>query len=335
MPDISMKNMLEAGVHFGHQTHRWNPKMKPFIFAPRNGIYIIDLEKTVKHAQEACTFIRNTVADGGKILFVATKKQAKVITKEAAERAGMPNVTERWLGGTLTNFQTIRRGCEKLDQLELWKQDGTYDLLPKKETVMLERKRKKLDSSLGGVRTMRSLPAALFIIDPEMERIAVAEANRLGIPVVAVVDTNCNPDPIDFVIPGNDDAIKSVTLFVSLIADACLEGGALFEQRMRQQHAPVAEAKVQQLSAVGEAPKAPAGPIVERVRRQQLRNIPTDIDYREAEGEEEPAAVSAASTEEAVVEEAKPEVDVKATEAAVAPPEEKGKKKKKDKEKPS
>ena len=208
MPEISMKNMLEAGVHFGHQTHRWNPKMKPFIFAPRNGIYIIDLEKTVKHAKDACTFIRNTVAEGGKILFVATKKQAKIIARDAAERAEMPFVTERWLGGTLTNFATIRRGCEKLDQLDLWRTDGTYELLPKKETVVLERKRKKLDSSLGGVRAMRALPAALFIIDPEMERIAVAEANRLGIPVVAVVDTNCDPDPIDFVIPGNDDALE-------------------------------------------------------------------------------------------------------------------------------
>ena len=294
MPEISMKNMLEAGVHFGHQTHRWNPKMKPFIFAPRNGIYIIDLEKTVKHAKDACTFIRNTVAEGGKILFVATKKQAKVIAKDAAERAEMPFVTERWLGGTLTNFATIRRGCEKLDQLDLWRTDGTYELLPKKETVVLERKRKKLDSSLGGVRAMRSLPAALFIIDPEMERIAVAEANRLGIPVVAVVDTNCDPDPIDFVIPGNDDALKSVTLFANLIADACLEGGALFEQRMRQQHAP--SVPVAAVPAGEAAAPRPSGPVIEKVRRQMVRNIPTDIDYR-AEGEEE--ATEAANTEAA------------------------------------
>jgi len=275
MPEISMKNMLEAGVHFGHQTHRWNPKMKPYIFAPRNGIYIIDLEKTVNYAKEACKFISSVVADGGKILFVATKKQAKVVAKEAAERAGMPNVTERWLGGTLTNFATIRRGCEKLDELERWKTDGTYELLPKKEVVVHERKRVKLEASLGGVKHMRALPSALFIIDPENERIAVAEANRLGIPVVAIVDTNCNPDPIDYLIPGNDDAIKSVTLFANLIADACIEGGSMFEQRMRQQSSPVAHASQQ--SAAAEA--KPAGPVVEKVVHRGVKNIPTDIDY--------------------------------------------------------
>lgn len=293
MPEVSMKNMLEAGVHFGHQTHRWNPKMKQFIFGPRNGIYIIDLEKTVRHSVDACTFIRNTVADGGKILMVATKKQAKLIARDAAERAGMPHVTERWLGGTLTNFQTIRRGCERLDELDRWRTDGTYDRLPKKETVMLERKRKKLEASLGGVRHMRSLPAALFIIDPETERIAVREANRLGLPVVALVDTNCDPDPIDYVIPGNDDAIKSVTLFVNLIAEACLEGGALLEQRLRQSQ-PAQPA--QQQPKEEEQAAAPSGPVVERVVRKQLRNIPTEIDYR-AEGEEE-------VTEEVVVEDA-------------------------------
>lgn len=286
MPDVSMKNLLEAGVHFGHQTHRWNPKMKQFIFGPRNGIYIIDLEKTVRHAKDACTFVKNTVADGGKILFVATKKQAKDIAKQAAERAGMPNVTERWLGGTLTNFQTIRRGCDKLDQFDTWEKDGTYEALPKKEVVVLERKRKKLLASLGGVRHMRSLPSALFIIDPEMEAIAVREANRLGVPVVAVVDTNCDPDPIDYVIPGNDDALKSVTLFVNLIADACIEGSSLFEQRMRQGSG----------QQDGEPRMPGAAPIVERVRVKQphvahVKNIPTDIDYRVDSTGEEPAEV--------------------------------------------
>lgn len=316
--------MLEAGVHFGHQTHRWNPKMKPYIFAPRNGIYIIDLEKTVRHAQDACNFVKNTVADGGKILFVATKKQAKVVAKEAAERAGMPFVTERWLGGTLTNFQTIRRGCEKLEQLELWKTDGTYAALPKKEVVMLERKRKKLELSLGGVRNLRSLPAALFIIDPEMEHIAVAEANRLGIPVVAVVDTNCNPDPIDYLIPGNDDAIKSVTLFVNLIADACLEGGNLFEQRMRSHAAPVAQPS-------GEAPATaeakPQGPVVERVVRRQVKNIPTDIDYRDDATEDEATETPAAALE-AVTEEASAEVKEEPVAAKPAPKAKKETKKK-------
>lgn len=298
MPEISMKNMLEAGVHFGHQTHRWNPKMKPFIFAPRNGIYIIDLEKTVRHAREACTFLKGVVADGGKVLFVATKKQAKTIAKEAAERAGMPNVTERWLGGTLTNFQTIRKGCEKLDQIDSWRTDGTYEAIPKKEVVVHERKRKKLEASLGGVRHMKSLPSALFIIDPEMEHIAVKEANRLGIPVVAVVDTNCDPDPIDYVIPGNDDAIKSVTLFVNLVADSCLEGAALYEQKMRQHHAPAAPRPTAPVE--GEAPKA-AGPVIERVKRPQIKNIPTEIDYRaEAiiEDEETPAETPAETPDE-------------------------------------
>lgn len=288
MPDISMKNMLEAGVHFGHQTHRWNPKMKSFIFGPRNGIYIIDLEKTVRHTMDACAFVKSVVAEGGKILFVATKKQATAVAREAAERAGMPYVTERWLGGTLTNFSTIRKGVERLEQLEAWKTDGTYEALPKKETVMLERKRKKLESSLGGVRSMRSLPSALFIIDPETERIAVAEANRLNIPVVSLVDTNCNPDPIDFVIPGNDDALKSVTLFVNLIADACQEGGQVFEQRMRSHGAaPSAGGPEGDRSNM-------AGPVVERVKGKRLKNIPTEIDYREGADTEEEAAPAAA-----------------------------------------
>lgn len=288
MPEISMKNMLEAGVHFGHQTHRWNPKMKAYIFGPRNGIYIIDLQKTVRHSHEACEFLKNVVADGGKVLFVATKKQATKVAKEAAERAGMPNVTERWLGGTLTNFATIRRGVEKLESFEKMKEDGTYALLPKKETVVIERKRGKLEASLGGVRTMRSLPAALFIIDPEMERIAVREANRLGIPVVALVDTNCDPDPIDYVIPGNDDALKSVTLFVNMIADACIEGGQAFEQRARHQAPTHVAAEGASASAPGtEAPRA-SGPVVERVARSKQLKIPTDIDYREpADGDEE------------------------------------------------
>ncbi len=283
MPEISMKNMLEAGVHFGHQTHRWNPKMRPFIFGPRNGIYIIDLDKTAKYAKEACSFIKGVVGDGGKVLFVATKKQAKEITKESANRSNMPFVNERWLGGTLTNFATIRRGCERLDELDRWKTDGTYELLPKKEVVVLERKRKKLDASLGGVRHMRSLPSALFVIDPESEHIAVREANRLGIPVVAVVDTNCDPDRVDFVIPGNDDALKSVTLFVNMIADACLEGAAVQEQKARVQQQPHEGQPAATAKAV-EAQK-PTGPVVEKVKRPVIKNIPTELDYRAEKGE--------------------------------------------------
>jgi len=304
MPEISMKNMLEAGVHFGHQTHRWNPKMKSFIFGPRNGIYIIDLEKTVRHTKDACTFLKNVVAEGGKVLFVATKKQATAVAREAADRAEMPYVTERWLGGTLTNFSTIRRGVEKLEQLERWREDGTYEALPKKETVMLERKRKKLESSLGGVRSMKSLPSAMFIIDPETERIAVREANRLGIPVVSLVDTNCDPDPIDYVIPGNDDALKSVTLFVNLVADACLEGAQVFEQRMR--HAGGGASA----EGDGDMMARATGPVVERVTRKKLK-IPTEIDYRDsAEGEEE---VVAAPEGEAGAAEASAEASPEAT----------------------
>lgn len=302
MPEISMKNMLEAGVHFGHQTHRWNPKMRSFIFGPRNGIHIIDLDKTVRHSREACTFVKNMVADGGRLLFVATKQQAKAVTQEAATRCNMPYVTDRWLGGTLTNFQTIRRGCERLDELDMWKTDGTYSLLPKKEVVVLERKRKKLDASLGGVRHMRSLPSALFVIDPEMEHIAVREANRLGIPVVAVVDTNCDPDAVDYVIPGNDDALKSVALFVNLVADSVVEGQQLLEQKARAQQSqsrPTASASAEGAQeAKTEAPK-PQGPVVERVKRPVIKNIPTEIDYRAdtADSEEDEVAATPAAAE--------------------------------------
>ena len=297
MPDISMKNMLEAGVHFGHQTHRWNPKMKGFIFGPRNGIYIIDLEKTVRNSKDACTFVKSVVAEGGKVLFVATKKQAAAITKEEAARVGMPYVTDRWLGGTLTNFSTIRRGVEKLEQIERWKVDGTYDALKKKETVMHERKRIKLESSLGGIRHMRSLPSALFVIDPENERIAVKEAKRLGIPVVALVDTNCNPDPIDYVIPGNDDALKSVTLFVNLIADSCKEGSDLFEQRMR--NVSGGEKQEVTIAAPVLAPAIPTGPIVEVVTRgnKKLR-ITTDEDLVDDVEEDATATPAAPAVEE-------------------------------------
>jgi small subunit ribosomal protein S2 len=279
MPEISMKNMLEAGVHFGHQTHRWNPKMKQFIFGPRNGIYIIDLEKTVKHAKDSCQYIKAVVAEGGKVLFVATKKQARDITRLAAEKAGMPYVIERWLGGTLTNFATIRKGVEQLEQIENWKVDGTYAALPKKEVVSWERKRKKLEQSLGGIRSLKSLPSVLFIIDPENEKIAVKEANRLGIPVVAIVDTNCNPDPIDFIIPGNDDAIKSVTLFTDLIAQSCLEGAEVYEQKLRLSGVSPEQAAHKTAEAAQE------GPVVEKVVKRQLK-IPTEIDYR-IEGDEE------------------------------------------------
>jgi small subunit ribosomal protein S2 len=221
---ISMKQLLEAGVHFGHQTRRWNPKMAPYIFTERNGIYIIDLQRTVKKIEEAYNFVRDLARDGGKILFVGTKKQAQEAVREEAERCGMFYVNVRWLGGTLTNFQTIRRRIERLKELERMEEEGTFEVLPKKEVARLRSEKEKLERYLGGIKEMKNLPDALFIIDPRKERIAVAEGRRLGIPIVAIVDTNCDPDEIDYVIPGNDDAIRAVRLLTSKMADAVLEG---------------------------------------------------------------------------------------------------------------
>jgi len=221
---ISMKQLLEAGVHFGHQTRRWNPKMAPYIFTERNGIYIIDLQRTVKKIEEAYNFIRDITRDGGKVLFVGTKKQAQEAVKEEAERCGMFYVNVRWLGGTLTNFQTIRRRVERLKELERMEEDGTFNLLPKKEVAQLKGEREKLQRFLGGIKEMKNIPNALFVIDPRKERIAVAEGRRLGIPIVAIVDTNCDPDEIDYVIPGNDDAIRAVRLLTSKMAEAAIEG---------------------------------------------------------------------------------------------------------------
>jgi small subunit ribosomal protein S2 len=223
---ITMKQLLEAGVHFGHQTKRWNPKMKPFIFGARNGIYIIDLQKTVALARTAFRFVSDAVARGGMLLFVGTKKQAQDVIREEAARSGMFHVTNRWLGGTLTNFKTIKAGIDRLKAIEKMKGDGTYERLPKKEVASLEREREKLEKNLGGIKEMSRLPAAVFVVDTRKEYIAVHEANRLGIPVVAVVDTNCDPEGIDYVIPGNDDAIRSIKLFTGKVAEACVEGKA-------------------------------------------------------------------------------------------------------------
>ena len=223
MAVVSMKQLLEAGVHFGHQTRRWNPKMARYIFTERNGIYIIDLQKTVKKLEEAYSFVRDTVAAGGDILFVGTKKQAGDSVKEEAERCGMHYVNARWLGGMMTNFKTIRRRIARLDQLKKMQEDGTFDLLPKKEVTKLMLEIEKLEKFLGGIKNMNKLPGALFIVDPRKERIAVTEAKNLGIPIVAIVDTNCEPDEIDYVIPGNDDAIRAVKLIAGTMADAVLE----------------------------------------------------------------------------------------------------------------
>lgn len=223
MAIISMKQLLEAGVHFGHQTRRWNPKMAPYIFTERNGIYIIDLQKTVRKVDEAYQFVRNTVAEGGTLLFVGTKKQAQETVRQEAERCGMPYVNQRWLGGMLTNFQTIRSRIERLQQLENMETDGSFYLLPKKEVLQLRKEKERLERFLGGIRTMKRLPDAVFVIDPRKEKIAVAEARKLGIPIIGIVDTNCDPDEVDLVIPGNDDAIRAVRLLTSKMADAVIE----------------------------------------------------------------------------------------------------------------
>ncbi len=234
MSVVSMKQLLEAGVHFGHQTRRWNPKMAEYIFTERNGIYIIDLAKTVKKLEEAYMFIREIAADGGEVLFVGTKKQAQESVKEEAVRCGMPFVNARWLGGMLTNFNTIQKRIKRLAQLKAMEADGTFDLLPKKEVTKLNLEIEKLEKFMGGITEMKKQPAAMFIVDPRKERIAVLEAKKLGIPIVAIVDTNCDPDEVDYVIPGNDDAIRAVKLIAGAMADAVIEG------RQGEQSAPAA-----------------------------------------------------------------------------------------------
>ena len=224
MSVVSMKQLLEAGVHFGHQTRRWNPKMAEYIFTERNGIYIIDLQKTVKKLEEAYMFVRDIAADGGEILFVGTKKQAQDSVKEEAVRCGMPYVNARWLGGMLTNFNTIQKRIKRLAQLKAMEADGTFDLLPKKEVTKLNLEIEKLEKFMGGITDMKKQPAAMFIVDPRKERIAVLEAKKLGIPIVAIVDTNCDPDEVDYVIPANDDAIRAIRLIASTMANAVQEG---------------------------------------------------------------------------------------------------------------
>ena len=224
MSVVSMKQLLEAGVHFGHQTRRWNPKMAPYIYMERNGIYIIDLQKTVKKLEEAYNFVRDTAANGGTVLFVGTKKQAQDAVKEEAEKAGMYYVNARWLGGMLTNFKTMRTRIDRLTQLRRMQEDGTFDMLPKKEVIKLTNEIAKLEKYLGGVKEMKKLPSAMFVVDPRKERNAIAEARKLHIPIVAIVDTNCDPDEIDYVIPGNDDAIRAIRLISSAMAAAVSEG---------------------------------------------------------------------------------------------------------------
>jgi small subunit ribosomal protein S2 len=223
---LSVKELFEAGVHFGHQTKRWNPKMRPYIYGARSGIHIVDLDQTARLFKRAFDFLVDTVSRGGSVLFVGTKRQAQEIVQEEARRAGMYFVTNRWLGGTLTNFRTIKGGLDRLRSLERMREDGTYEQLPKKETVQLEKERARLEKYIGGLKGMGQLPQAIFVIDPDQEQITISEARKLEIPIVAITDTNCDPDTVDYVIPGNDDAIRSVRLITAAVADACIYGAA-------------------------------------------------------------------------------------------------------------
>ena len=275
MAYVTMKELLEAGVHFGHQTKRWNPKMKPYIFGARNGIYIIDLQKTVRMFRDAYDFIVDTVAAGRSVLFVGTKKQARESIYEEANRAEMFYVHNRWLGGMLTNFQTIKKSVDRLNYLNGIENDGSISLFPKKERLKLGKERQKLDSTLGGIRSMTKLPGVIFIVDPKNEAIAVREGRRLGIPIVAIVDTNCDPDEIDHAIPGNDDAIRAIRLIASKMADACIEGRARFKER-QQAEADKGEEEVSELETAAADLKpgerkvisdGTDGPVVEIIRK--------------------------------------------------------------------
>ena len=289
MAYVTMKELLEAGVHFGHQTKRWNPKMKPYIFGARNGIYIIDLQKTVRMFKNAYDFIVDTVANGKSVLFVGTKKQARESIYEEANRSEMYYVHNRWLGGMMTNFQTIKKSIDRLNYLNTIENDGTIELFPKKERLKLGKERVKLDNNLGGIRLMNGLPGALFVVDPKHEAIAIKEAKRLNIPTIAIVDTNCDPDEIDFVIPGNDDAIRAIRLISSRMADACIEGKERYEEKVQAQ-ADKAETEEPELAAEAADLKpgerkvisdGTDGPIVELIKRGKKDEEDSDDQYEE------------------------------------------------------
>jgi small subunit ribosomal protein S2 len=280
MNQVTMKDLLSAGAHFGHQTSKWNPKMKPYIFGARNGIYIVDLQKTVKLAQKALEYLRDQAAEGKKVIFVGTKNQANEVVKEEAQRCGAYYITFRWLGGLMTNFQTIKRGMERLEEIEKMKTDGTYELLSKKEVSKLEKERGKLDETFCGIRGMKKLPDVMFVIDPSHEEIAIKEAKLAGLSVVALVDTNCDPDPVDYVIPGNDDAIKSIKLFSSLAADAVMEGQAMYQEKLRA--GELAEENEESASSddikefaptAGQGEEAGDNVVVERISRRKTEEV--------------------------------------------------------------
>ncbi|MFB0508083.1 MAG: 30S ribosomal protein S2 [Thermodesulfobacteriota bacterium] len=283
MANVTMKEMLEAGVHFGHETKRWDPKMKSYIYGARNGIYIVDLQKTVVLFKEAYNFVRDVAAQGEYILFVGTKKQAQDSIYEEATRCNMFYVNRRWLGGMLTNFQTIKKSIDQLNKLEAMKNDDIYSLLPKKEVLQLEKQRKRLEKALGGIKNMDRLPGAIFVVDLKKERIAVSEARKLGIPSVGIVDTNCDPDEIDYVIPGNDDAIRAIRLFSSKIADAVIEGRQIYEKTLQE------EEPVESIEAGGEEAGEEAAtetPTVEAKEKEAIEDSLSEPKEKPGETEE-------------------------------------------------
>lgn len=301
MAYVTMKELLEAGVHFGHQTKRWNPKMKPYIFGARNGIYIIDLQRTVAMFKTAYDFVLNTVAEGKSVLFVGTKKQARESIYEEANRCEMFYVHNRWLGGMLTNFQTIRQSINRLNYLNEIQNDGSINVFPKKERLKLAKERVKLDNNLGGIRTMNGLPGAIFVVDPKNEAIAVREGQRLNIPIVAVVDTNCDPDEIDYIIPGNDDAIRAIRLLTSRVADACIAGKERYEEKMQAEADKEVEEESELTAASAELKPGERkvisdgteGPVVEIIRK-------TKTDENELADEAELALVGETETEKPI-----------------------------------
>jgi small subunit ribosomal protein S2 len=283
---VAMKDLLEAGVHFGHQTRRWNPKMRPYIFTERNDIYIIDLQQTLGKLEEAYNFVRDLTSKGGIVLFVGTKKQAQDAIKEEAERCGMPYVAYRWLGGMLTNFKTISSRIERLEELEEMKEKGMFEVLPRKEVMRLEKELLKLQRNLGGIRNLDRLPDAVFIIDTKKEEIAVREARKLGIPIVAIVDTNCDPDEVDYVIPGNDDAIRSAALIANVIADAVLEGRGIWEAQQKEIEAKMLEEEEKKKEAIA---KEEAEEEVTGEREAEKEEEPVKKEKEKPLGEEERA----------------------------------------------
>ncbi len=315
MADVSMRQMLEAGVHFGHQTRFWNPKMAPYIFGERNKIHIINLEKSLPMAREACAFVKATVADGGKVLFVGTKRAARESIRNHADRAGMPFVSYRWLGGMLTNYKTIRQSVKRLVALESMAEEGGFEGLTKKEILGLNREREKLERSLGGIKDMTGLPDVLFVVDVDHEDIAVKEARKLGIPVLAVVDTNCSPDGIDYIIPGNDDAMRAIELYSSMVADAVLDGKAsLPEVALGEDEFVELDEEGNVKKTTGRKKKAGKKATVKKKAPAKKAAAPKDEPVEEAKAEQEPKQNEAAAAEDAKAE-AEPEAKADADEA--------------------